>query len=217
MIYFTSDRHIGHNNIINMCQRPFNTIKEHDNAIIANHNKKVSDSDTVYDLGDVGFRCSAWYITECIRQMNGKCIICLGNHEKPLRQAYKKGLLDDLLKNGKLEIIGGENAIYDNAISTYKMLTIENQKIFIGHYALRTWPNSFRGCIMLHGHSHGNLPELKKVKSFDVGVDVWDYAPVSFDLILKKCKIISELKCESEFEDGNRECIKDIRSLNSIL
>ena len=48
MIYFTSDQHFGHRNIIRFCSRPFSTVGEMDAALIWNWNKKVEDDDTVY-------------------------------------------------------------------------------------------------------------------------------------------------------------------------
>ena len=52
MILFTSDLHLGHNNIIKLCNRPFNNLEEMDEALITNWNKKVKNGDTVsiYDL-----------------------------------------------------------------------------------------------------------------------------------------------------------------------
>ena len=61
----------------------------------------------------------------------------------------------------------------------YKTITIENQKIFLSHYAHRTWNHSFYGGWMLFGHSHNTMPDYGL--STDVGVDKWNYKPVSFD------------------------------------
>lgn len=56
MIFFTSDLHFGHSNIVRMCDRPFATIEEMDEQLIRNWNRKVHKCDTVYILGDFIFR-----------------------------------------------------------------------------------------------------------------------------------------------------------------
>ena len=56
MNYFTSDLHLGHRNIIRLCNRPFATIEEMDETLIRNWNAKVTNGDTVYILGDLLFR-----------------------------------------------------------------------------------------------------------------------------------------------------------------
>ena len=178
MFHFTADMHLGHANILRLCDRPFATITEHDDTIIKRHNEVVSDKDKVFDLGDLGFRCPAWYLAKCLEQMKGKRIVFLGNHDKPFRQAWQKGLFRDLIKNNKLEVVGGETAIEDYTLSIFKMLNIDGQKAFVGHYALRTWPNAFRGAWHLYGHSHGNLKD-PFFKSFDVGVDSHNFYPWS--------------------------------------
>ena len=213
MIYFTSDLHFGHKNILKFSGRPFVDINHHDHSLKNNNNEMVSDSDEIYDFGDVGYRCPPKYIAEMLRTMNGKRTIILGNHDKSLRQAYKQGLLKDMLKSGKLEIVGGESVIYDNTLIVSKILRVQGKMILMSHYSYRTWPSAFKGSIMLHGHSHGNLPELQQVKNFDVGVDLWNYYPVSLDRILKKCKIIDAQK-QSGFEDGDPDTRKQISDRN---
>ncbi|MFA7219751.1 MAG: hypothetical protein WC119_04535 [Synergistaceae bacterium] len=188
--------------------------------IIIRNNSVVSDNDDVWDLGDVAFRCRPEEVADSLKRLNGRRHIILGNHDKALRQAYIKGLLKDLIKSGKLEIIGGETAIYDSSLAVSKMLKIDGQNIFMSHYACRTWPSAFRGTIHLFGHSHSNLPECEKSRSFDVGVDAWNFYPVSFRMVMAKIKDIDEgnslkhKKPNDQFEDGTKLFHKDIKEFN---
>lgn len=51
-IYFTSDLHLGHDNIIRFCNRPFSSVEEMNDRIIQNYNSIVHKNDLVYILGD---------------------------------------------------------------------------------------------------------------------------------------------------------------------
>lgn len=62
--------------------------------------------------------------------------------------------------------------------------------ITLSHYAMRTWASSIHGAYHLYGHSHGRLCEPKGMLSFDVGVDVWDYAPIPWEVVVEKMKRI---------------------------
>lgn len=174
-----------------MCNRPFDNVDIMTDSIIDRNNQIVTDKDDIWDLGDFAYRCSSYQAYQCLSRLNGCRHIIMGNHDIPLRKAYKAGLLTGLIKSGKLEIIGGETAIFDNTLSISKMLTINGRKIFMSHYSCRTWPSAFRNSIMLYGHSHGNLPE-PYCKSFDVGVDSHNFYPWSEDEIFSKVKDIGE-------------------------
>ena len=52
MIFFTADLHLGHENIIKQCQRPFNNVEQMDKELIKNWNSVVNENDEVYILGD---------------------------------------------------------------------------------------------------------------------------------------------------------------------
>jgi calcineurin-like phosphoesterase family protein len=181
--FFVADLHIGHKNILIHCpNRKFEYISEMDKEIVIRNNSIVSDSDEVYDLGDFAFRCSPDYAVSVLKQLNGKRYLLLGNHDKPLRQAYRRGLLDGLIKSGKLVIVGN---IEDSTVSTIKKINIGKQIIILSHYALRTWPNAFRGkSWLLYGHSHNNLASF--YKSMDVGVDTNNLYPWKFEQIKEK-------------------------------
>ena len=67
MIYFTSDPHYGHANIIRYCQRPYASVEAMDAALIANWNRVVTAEDTVYVLGDVSLSVDA--MQRCVPQL----------------------------------------------------------------------------------------------------------------------------------------------------
>jgi calcineurin-like phosphoesterase family protein len=55
-VYFTADQHFGHAGIIGLCKRPFRSVEEMDEAMIANWNAVVGPDDEVWHLGDFAYR-----------------------------------------------------------------------------------------------------------------------------------------------------------------
>ena len=51
---------------------------------------------------------------------------------------------------------------------------------------------------MLYGHSHGMLPE-DHTRTIDVGVDVWDFYPVSIEEV--KAKMVRKLPAWLEYQE----------------
>ncbi|MBQ7646154.1 MAG: hypothetical protein IJS94_02685 [Clostridia bacterium] len=58
MVYFIADTHFGHKNVLQLCDRPFETIEQMNETFIENWNRRVTGNDTVYIIGDMFFRCS---------------------------------------------------------------------------------------------------------------------------------------------------------------
>ena len=89
-VFFTSDTHFNHTNIIRFCNRPFKDVTHMNETIIANWNSVVGPDDIIFHLGDFYLGSSA----ECINvlnRLNGKIYLIAGNHEiKDLRQNYTK-------------------------------------------------------------------------------------------------------------------------------
>lgn len=157
MMYFTSDFHFGHQNIIRHDKRPFTSIDEMDQAIIYNWNTYVTDKDDIYYLGDWTYRCEENDPPNTaegyLKLLAGRIHIIFGNHDR----RYARKIADKFRSHADL-----------------RELKYEHQKITLCHYAMRTWPSSHHGSWMLHGHSHCNLPAIGK--TLDVGVmgKKWD-------------------------------------------
>lgn len=56
MNYYISDLHLLHENVPRFDNRPFDSIQQMQETIVNNWNRKVTNGDTVYILGDVSMR-----------------------------------------------------------------------------------------------------------------------------------------------------------------
>lgn len=146
-----------------------------DQALIDNWNSVIRPKDTVYHLGDVGFTDED-KLYHILKRLNGKIYLILGNHDGVIR---KSNLLRSRFEN----------------ISDRKELYIQDVKhprgryeITLCHYAMRVWRNSHYGAYHLYGHSHGSLPDDINSLSFDVGVDSWNFIPVTIEQVHEKMK-----------------------------
>lgn len=79
-IFYTSDSHFGHENVIRYCARPFKDVDEMNRALIDRWNAKVAETDDVYVLGDFAFRCKTSPLS-IIRNLNGRKHLVIGNHD----------------------------------------------------------------------------------------------------------------------------------------
>ena len=87
-VFFTSDTHFYHANIINFCGRPFKNVEVMNETLIANWNSVVGPDDIVFHLGDFCLGGSAEW-TNILNRLNGKIYLIVGNHDiKNLRQGY---------------------------------------------------------------------------------------------------------------------------------
>ena len=158
--FFTADTHFGHENIIRLCKRPFADVSEMNSKLIENWNSKIKPNDLVYHLGDFAMKMKPVDLEPIIRKLHGRIILVDGNHDNLLMRIRAKT---------------------SPFIGCYSMLevTVGAQSIVLCHYAMRTWRHDLRGTWHLYGHSHGGLPPYGK--SCDIGVDCWNFSPVSFE------------------------------------
>lgn len=163
-IYFTSDHHWFHHNVIKYSNRPFKTTDEMNQYMIERWNEVVPKKGAmVYHLGDLSLS-GRDNTLKIIEQLNGQIYFIRGNHDKSGAERCS------------------EKFVW---IKDYAYLNVQGYKIALCHYAFRTWRGMYHGSINLHGHSHGGLQKFP-IRQLDVGVDVWDYKPVHISTIFEK-------------------------------
>ncbi len=168
MIWFTSDTHFFHNNIIKYCNLPFENIDDMNNTIRHNWNNRVSKNDIVYHLGDFAFNNNKEQYEKFIKTLNGKIILIKGSHDKN----------SILLKH-----------CFHSIHSDY-YLNYNGQGIFLSHHCHKVWPKSHYGTWHLFGHSHGGLNSYteKEGKLLDVWIGNNDFYPYSIDQVIEIMK-----------------------------
>jgi calcineurin-like phosphoesterase family protein len=167
-IWVTSDTHFGHTNIIKYCSRPFKDVTHMNEELILNWNNCVKEGDIVYHLGDFGF--GSYQDLRKIRlRLNGNINFIRGNHDKAIQNSS--------------DIFGFVKDFYE--------IKIEDLFVVMCHYPLLTWQKENRGAINLSGHTH-NASWLVRPnrKGIHVGVDAWDFKPVSWEEIKAKAATI---------------------------
>lgn len=164
MIWFTSDTHAWHENIIKYCNRPFTNATQMTVALADNINKLVKPDDTLWHLGDFAFGLSERDIYKFRGMINCRKVnLILGNHDKFIKKQKEKF-----------------KTTFTTIIPFGIDIVVSGQPITLCHYALRVWNKSHYGAWHLYGHSHGTLGSMGQY-DMDVGVDALGYKPISFE------------------------------------
>lgn len=174
-IFFTSDTHFGHANIIRLCNRPFKDVEDMTEELIKRWNSVVSEGDTVFHLGDFAFGGSTLW-NSVVSRLNGQIYLIYGNHDrKNLRAGYLNKFVDVLPQ---------------------MQIEVEGRSVYLNHYPFLcyggSWRNEKDAVWQLFGHVHsgptssgldcdrlGNLFPYQ----YDVGVDNNNYTPVSWEQV----------------------------------
>ena len=176
-IYFIADTHFNHTNVIEYSNRPFSDVNEMNELLIEKWNSIVSDTDTVYHLGDVGLGRQE-DLPVLTNRLNGKKILLRGNHDRSSTSKWQEC---------GFTVISGKTLVYgDKYILSHKPLLDHNI------------PD---GLINIHGHIHNR--DLEKEFRPDlhvcVSVERINYTPVRLeDMFEAKAKLSTrrtKLKC----------------------
>jgi calcineurin-like phosphoesterase family protein len=142
--------------------------------LVRRWNEAVRPGDAVWHLGDFALGPGPGRIAELLGSLNGEKHLVVGNNDGATTLA----------------------ALGWASIQHYAELTVEGRKLVLCHYPFRSWHGIGKGAINLHGHSHGRLAPMSR--QWDVGVDVWDFRPVTLATILARRRRAAQRRDLSE-------------------
>ena len=180
-IFFTSDTHFGHTNIIKYCNRPFGSVEEHDETLIKNWNEKVGPDDIIFHLGDFAFGSEKQWMNYLDR-LNGKKYLVIGNHDW---RKLTPGVCQRFVE-----------------VSQQMNINIEGIHIWLNHFPFLCFSGAWKGMDaswQLFGHVHtapyadSGLDHQRLVNlfttQFDVGTDSNNFTPISFNEVKEKINV----------------------------
>lgn len=178
-LWLTADLHLGHANIIRYCDRPFAAVADMDERLVDRWNERVADDDTVLVLGDVALGPIASSLG-LVRRLAGRKVLVAGNHDRCWAGNGKKAGAwhERYLDAGFVEVRQGTIEV-----------EVGGHRVRAGHFPYEGDSHdedrftSHRpdddGSWLLHGHVHDCWRQRGRM--INVGVDAWDYRPVSED------------------------------------
>lgn len=194
MIWFTSDLHFGHYNIITFCDRPFreewgeepsgrmylavDSVVSMNEAMVEQWNSQVAPTDDVYVIGDVAMgkiEDSFRYIA----RLNGRKFLTPGNHDRIFSGNPKADAWRD--RYGAHFVITPEwwQWAYRQPPVNVCHFPYAPAGDYDGRYADLHRPDD--GNWLIHGHTHGTWRQ--RGRQIDVGIDAWGGRLVSVDEI----------------------------------
>lgn len=175
-IWFTSDHHFFHENILKfkgeneeLIRPEFEgrTVNEMNEEMIARWNAVVKPEDHVWHLGDVAFQKRAKFeeVKKLLQQLHGKKRLVVGNH-------------DDVIAICKMQVF--EKVVLWRGFHT-EGFTCTHIPIML---------NQLRdGAVNVHGHIHERL--MPGNGYINVCVERRDYTPVHMDQIIQEIKAMA--------------------------
>lgn len=187
-VWFTADLHLGHRLVSEL--RGFDSTAEHDNAILGGIDTTVAPGDTLWILGDISSgtkRAEAEALDRLHDWFDGNGVdmhLIAGNHDSvhPMhRRAHQR--LDDYLQ-------------VFHTIQPFARRRIAGHRVWLSHFPWRGGGdhtaierydtvrlNDDGQSWIMHGHTHSTEPVGRERRQLHVGVDAWEFHPVSIDQI----------------------------------
>lgn len=197
-IFFTSDTHFGHANIINLSHRPFKDVEEMNEALIANWNAVVGEDDTIFHLGDVAM--GQWVEWDAVlTRLNGYKILVVGNHDRIFKgmsekqnvkfQPYYEKWFDAIEHNVEgFELFDGTEVNLSHF--PYEADHMEKAR----HMELRL---KDKGIPLIHGHTHSEHDVISRSEKgtvqVHVGVDSSNFTPVSEQQVVDYLRVADDI------------------------
>ena len=215
-IWFTSDQHFYHTNIIRLANRPFHNVEEMHETLIMNWQQAVKDDDLVYCLGDFSWQFQK--IPQLLERLPGRKVLIVGNHSKCFKEIYG---ISSGTKYTDFYKHAGFSEIYRSLV-----IDIAGQLVNLSHFPYRnddpepTYDDRYRamrlvndGRWLIHGHIHQR--RMLQDRMINVSVEVTDYKPVSLETIARIIR--NDNDCHSQFDNTSTISLQNLTSINNPL
>ena len=198
--WYTADLHFGHKRIIELCNRPFDSLEQMNATLMKNLQARVGPNDRLWIIGDFAYgkesKNRKW-LNEMFEQLPGiEKHLIIGNH--------------DLISTQKLPWTNIENRgsapVLDLPWKSVSHMTEvcdgpKNQVHTLCHYPLLTWNHARRDALQIFGHVHNNWRGSRNC--VNAGVDVWDFMPVNFEELEARARMLPVNKYWQNVEPGH--------------
>ncbi len=147
MNYYIADMHLfcasqTNEGAINYDGRPFDTVEQMNEHMLRQWNRKITNADTVYILGDLAFRGKNDALIALVAQLRGKKVLVKGNHDDLSDYRYKQIFAEVCERKELTDCFDGR---------AYKLV--------LDHFPILMWNGQHRGTILLYGHTHNSAEE----------------------------------------------------------
>lgn len=143
MNFYISDLHLFHEASIRFDQRPFSSLEEMHEMILENWNKRITNGDTVYILGDISLRGRNEDLIAFVAKLKGRKVLVKGNHDDLSDYRYQQ-LFHEIVDYKEIR------DAFDG----------KNYKLVLCHYPLFSWKDMGKGSILLYGHTHNSQEDV---------------------------------------------------------
>ncbi|KAB7513960.1 hypothetical protein DM867_09240 [Halosegnis rubeus] len=165
MEYLISDLHLDHANVIDYCDRPFDSVEGMNETLAEQWNREIAPGDSVVYGGDLTIRSTAAALLDWLERLNGEVVFVLGNH-------------DDVVMD-RLDHV----QFVDETRFTHRGVP------FHVVHDPADGPSNPAGWL-LHGHHHNNWPEQFPSISHDarrvnLSAELFGYRPLAVDQLVE--------------------------------
>ena len=191
-IFYIADTHFGHENILKLCNRPFDSIEAMTEALVENWNSRVKGNDKVYILGDMFYKTAD--AEGILKRLKGQKHLILGNHDASWLEEYtvSKSEKMDTLPHQSYRFVKSKAdvSLYFKSVSQILQMTDGDCGCMLCHYPLLTWKHEKR-LYMIHGHLHEDTSDpffhhlAENERILNAGVDINGYMPVTLEEMIE--------------------------------
>ena len=209
-LYLTSDWHVGHKNILRLCDRPFRDLDHMHDTLRKNFSALPADA-TLVNLGDavMGDRIANLALIKNMG-IKAKHILKPGNHdecwsgnENDARRVkytpYYEDAFDGIYHLPILSITDDTKPVGEFGL--HPVLAWANHFPYEGDSHDKPRYDNFRypdeGTPIVHGHTHSREKVTRTAKGtlqIHVGVDAWDFRPVHIDEVRELIEAHSQME-----------------------